>query len=427
MSRLLVLAICLAACDGGNPTSPCADLGGDMGGACVVPPSAPLARSTCSDPATQGLFCDPVSGSTPNLACLATSVDGGVTPSSTDRLPMSGFVNVFATGPDTNHVTVSAFTTIALQTGADPGQLTPVEHVDVCYYFAATPACTADTDCATGTCLDNGFCAPDKFDTTKSCVLATADDLLACDADPTLGCVAPKLDGCATACDDGLAGRVDRQKYCHPTADGTGSCRPRARWQVRYPTMSVPADQPVAIRVSGASSASDARFASTVTPNVFVTMSRPCTSAGQTDCWDAGKNVYRRDVVAMSQVDYDSIAVNSGLVAGIAPGHGAILGEVHDCDGVRLANAQVVAQPVPGRSTYFSDAIPAQPVPDVTRAARGTDARGLYAELDLVPGLVTVTPWGYVSSGGALETLGAVEVRVYANTYTLIDVGGGRP
>ncbi|MEO6954265.1 MAG: hypothetical protein ABI321_20855, partial [Polyangia bacterium] len=159
-----------------------------------------------------------------------------------------------------------------------------------------------------------------------------------------------------------------------------------------------------------------------------------CATDTSVECYDANidanaTKVYHLDLTALSLVDDLGLPQRAGLMGGITRGQGAIIGQVHDCDGVRLANAQVgfIAGDQPDRVTYFDATDPAIPFPDAGRAQLGTDASGLYAAFNFQPGPVTVEAAGLLTTDGALVDLGANDVRVYANTVTLVGLSGARP
>lgn len=387
MTRRLLLscALALVACDGAAGTIPdCNDL--ELGGSCFVRPTAPIARTACG---VFRDFCGDGSTTSPQLACL----DGTAATPVDKRVTVTGFVGVFATGPDTDNLTIQAFEQSTLATGSNPATLTP---------FAR--ASTART-------------------------LTDATTMRACDADSTVGCVTPATT-CSIDCADGLEGRADKGFYCHALASGGDACGKRARWEARYTLASnVPVGRPIAIRVTGPDGTSDHRWTSTITFGVIVPSTAPaCATDTSVECYDAS-GAYRLDLTALSLVDYLGLPQRAGLMGGITAGQGAIIGQVHDCDGVRLANAQVgfIAADQPDRVTYFDTSDPAVPFPDAGRAQLGTDPSGLYAAFNFQPGAVTVEAAGLLTADGALVGLGAVESRVYANTVTLVGLSGARP
>lgn len=130
----------------------------------------------------------------------------------------------------------------------------------------------------------------------------------------------------------------------------------------------------------------------------------------------------------ISNGDWQSIPATSALTEGIRPGRGALAGEVHDCDDVRLANASVESQPRrvwDGPVVYFSDN-DTNPLPDLSRAGIGTSLLGTYALLDVEPGLVTVAATGYDASM-QLVHLGSYRARIFPDSVTIVTFRGLRP
>lgn len=385
MTRRLLLscALALAACSGPSGTVPdCNDL--DLGASCFVRPTSPLVRTAC------GAFRDFCGGgSAPQLACL----DAAPRTAGPARRTLTGFVGVFATGPNTDGLAVQVFEQSTLATGGNPATLTPI---------ARTKTASSSTDATT---------------------------LRACDVDSAVGCVTPTT-ACSVACADGLGGRSDKSFYCRTLPDGSDACAKRTRWEARYTLASdVPVDRPIAIRVTGPNGASDQIWATTMTFGIIVPSVAPtCASDTSVECYDAS-GAYHVDLTALSKVDYLSLPQRAGLQGSVTRGRGAVIGQVHDCDGVRLANAQIAfsTENLPDRVTYFDASDPAVPFPDAGRAQLGTDASGLYAAFNLEPGAVRVEAAGLLTAGGSLVDLGATDARIYADTVTLIGLGGGRP
>lgn len=130
----------------------------------------------------------------------------------------------------------------------------------------------------------------------------------------------------------------------------------------------------------------------------------------------------------ISNSDWTAIPATSTLTSGIPVGHGALAGEVHDCDDVRLTNATVESSPTrawDGPVVYFSEN-DTNPLPDLSRAERGTSLLGTYALLDMVPGPVRVSAVGYASASQVVH-LGSYRARVYPDSVTTVTFRGLRP
>jgi hypothetical protein len=359
--------------------------GGTSDGGCFFPATVGAARTQCGDVQE---YCDTTGVAAPNLDCLTS---GSAPPPGTPpaMVTLTGFVHVFSSGPDSNGVKVQVFDA-AQVTAADPANQ------------QAIGAVTAALDPATQR---------------------------ACDADGSKGCSIPLATGCQLpTCNDGLGGRTDDQKYCRDNG-ADGECSDRLRWEARYSIAGVPTNTPLVIRVTGPGNKSDSVWATTVAFNIFLSTSdRACKNVSDTDCLDtstAGMPKYQLNVSALSAADYVNIPVLSGLPGGITSGQGAIAGEVHDCNNVRVANVEVTTSPTADRYTYFNGN-PVKTLPDASRAAVGTDRLGLFAALNERPGAVRVETAGALTAGGTLISFGAVDAFVYANAVSIVNVNGGK-
>ena len=163
--------------------------------------------------------------------------------------------------------------------------------------------------------------------------------------------------------------------------------------------------------------------------NVFLPSDAPSCGGDSeaVDCMDTRDMAhpkYQINVNVLSQADYGNIPVSAGLAAGISPNLGAVAGEVHDCDNVRVGNVMVGVSPTGERLTYFNGN-PYNTVPDSSRASTGTDRLGLYTSLNIKPGPVTVQAVGLV--GGMPVSLGKYTAYTYPGTVSVVNINGGRP
>lgn len=141
-----------------------------------------------------------------------------------------------------------------------------------------------------------------------------------------------------------------------------------------------------------------------------------------------GTRRVRFNARVISNGDWQSIPATSALTEGIGAGRGALAGEVHDCDDVRLANATVESNPRrvwDGPTVYFSDN-DTNPLPDLSRGGIGTSLLGTYALLDMNPGQVTVVATGY-DNNMRLVHLGSYRARVFPDSVTIVTFRGLRP
>ncbi len=131
--------------------------------------------------------------------------------------------------------------------------------------------------------------------------------------------------------------------------------------------------------------------------------------------------VYTHNVKALAADDYTVIA-QAAIGGPISAGNGAIAGEVHDCDDVRLTNATVNTEAHKQLLTYFtSDEV--HPLPET--GASSTSILGLYAAIDVPPGPASVAALGLVN--GKVTTVGYYRVRVFPDSVTSITFKGLRP
>jgi hypothetical protein len=381
MRGLILVGVLVAGCGSGS--------GGNGGGCtqfgavCLFPPTQAAVRTACGD-VTE--YCDSGAQPMPNLTCLATPKSDGSGPAT---VTLTGFVHVFSSGPDSTNVLVAVYDAASLANGADPKNVSPI---------AMT---TATLDPSTQR---------------------------ACDATAANGCSIPSASGCALpVCNDGLNGHNDDHKYCRDLGGGMSSCSDRLRWESRYTLANVPTNKQLVIHTAGMGGASDSTWALLASWNVYLsTADHACTDLSDTDCIDTSNGTYQLNVNALSRSDYVNIPTSAGLAGGIAAGQGAIAGEVHDCDNVRVGNVAVATAPSASRFTYFNGN-PVMTLPDSSRFSSGTDRLGLFAALNLPPGKATIQAAGLTTAGGTLSDFGSFDVFVYPDTVSIANVNGGKP
>jgi hypothetical protein len=103
----------------------------------------------------------------------------------------------------------------------------------------------------------------------------------------------------------------------------------------------------------------------------------------------------------------------------ITPGNGVIAGTIHDCDDIRIGNATIGFSSRPGVIAYFNGVF-GDPTPDPSRTL-GTNIDGIYAALDIAPGVVRAEAEAYV--GGVLSA-GGYDVQVFPDSVTLLTLRG---
>jgi hypothetical protein len=325
----------------------------------------------------------------PALACLGQPAR--MHPATPDKVTLTGFVHPFSGGNSNDPVVIQVFRASDLANGGDPASITPITSATV------------------------------GFDPTTA---KDASQFRACDADPHIGCVAVDPAACVQpVCQDGLNGRPDLKEYCR----AGGVCSQRKRWEPRYTLMNIPTNTGLVMRTYGANGPD--QWSTLVEWNIFLASDdKSCggdpLAVNCLDTSDAAHPTYQRNANVLSAADYVNIPVTVGLSSGITPGKGAIAGEVHDCDDVRIENAQVGVNPAGDKFTYFNGD-PYNTLPDSTRAATGTDRLGLFAALNMTTGHVEVQAVGLVN--GKETSLGTFKAFVYSGAVSVINVNGGKP
>jgi hypothetical protein len=130
---------------------------------------------------------------------------------------------------------------------------------------------------------------------------------------------------------------------------------------------------------------------------------------------------FDKDVRALDASDYNLIA-QTAMGKTITPGNGAVGGEVHDCDNIRLENAVVDVDVSRFALTYFTSNEDT-PLPDVK--AKVTSTLGLYAAMDIKPGPVVVAAAGVVD--GKLVGAGFFRTRIFPDAVTSVTFRGLKP
>jgi hypothetical protein len=392
--HLLPLAA-LAGCGGGNMQNTDGGTGCSpgqikFGAVCLTAPTMPAARTACGD-VTE--FCDATASMKPNLGCLSAGPKNH--PPTPATVTMTGFVHPFSSGKSNATVTIQVYRASDLLGVSDISMAQPI-----------VPAIMIGFD------------------------PSTANDLTtfrACDADSHVGCV-PVSGGCMPPCTDGLTGRPDTpQQYCRDF-NGVPTCESRLRWEPRFAIPGLPTNTQLVIRSSGANGMSDGTWATLVAWNVFLASDdKSCGGDPQaTDCLDTtdmANPKYQLNVNVLSQSDYFNIPFTSGLSSGITKGQGAVAGEVHDCDNVRLGNVQVGVQPQGDRFTYFNGD-PYMTIPDSSRAGTGTDRLGLFSSLNVTPGKIAVESAALVD--GMTVSAGTFSAMLYPDSVAVVNLNGGK-
>jgi hypothetical protein len=326
--------------------------------------------------------CSTALEATPNLACLTNPVSPPCGPAT---VTVTGIVEVFSSGPSSDGVTVGVY---------DGGAIDAASTLDL-----AAPIGAPFTTQLNSTSVQTARACRTTLDNQLICQMPTAD--------------------CGTQCPP----VVNATQYCYQGVCQTGFLR----WELPYTITGIPTNRFLAIRTNGPGGAQDPTWGQLVQYNVYLSTADPsCDATHTTNCFVAGASTptYRLNINALSRGDYENIPTTAGLNGGIPAGHGAIAGEVDDCDDVRVSGAQVGTNPQSTTLTYFNGD-PANTLPSVGRTPQGTDVDGLYAALDLVPGPVTVRAAGEVA--GSTVDLGSFKAKIWPDSVSIIPINSGHP
>jgi hypothetical protein len=329
------------------------------------------------------------SGPVPDLTCVDDPPGPG--PADPATVTLTGFVDVFSSGPNADGARIQVFRADTLE---DAGSID-----------AVTPLAQYDIGLDAGTLVEARACPKETSFMQGQCVVPTDD--------------------CSGQCDKVLGAGT----FCYQTV-----CEDLQRWEVRYAIPDLPTNEFLVIRTVGLDSQGNPQATgNTWSPlyqyNVYLaTNDRACATDSDTDCIDTTVTpaLYRSEVNLLSSQDYMTIPTSAGLSAGVTPGHGALAGEVHDCDSSRIQHVQIGFERgrIPRVLAYFNGN-PVKTLPRLQQAALGTNLLSLYAGLDIPPGPVSVVAVGV--DNGALREVGRFRARVWPDSTTLVRIGGGRP
>jgi hypothetical protein len=408
----LVLGLAVVGCGGDDDKADAAPLGActgtysqafpseDDAQFCMFPwgtDKPELELTLCEDISENCKPCDgdcATTDTTPDFSCLADPPMGPATPAT---VTMTGFVDVFSSGPNSDGARIQVFRESQLDGVDDITTVTPIATFDVVLdaaTLADARACPVERDLEGDPDFEQGKCSlPD--------------------------------DTCTGQCDKIL----DAVEFCHKT-----TCDDLSRWEVRYTIPSVPTNEFLVIRSVGLDTDGNPQvlnntWSPLIQYNVFLsTADKACADESDTDCIDTSVDpaLYRSDANLLSSQDYLTIPTSAGLSAGITPGNGGIAGEIHDCNSIRLGNAQVgfTADRVP-RVIVFFNGNPVKTLPSLQQVTKGTNSLSLYAGLDVAPGPIDVVSVGVKDA--ALFEANRFTARIWPDSITLVRLGGGRP
>ena len=361
-------------------------------------PSTTASRTQCGEIVEE---CDKTGKKEPNLKCITAAAPK--TPSGPATVTLAGYVDVFSNGPDSDNVVVEVYDGAALMKAiiadAKAGKLKSK------YFPTSVKPLNTDTVKLNWT------------DKTKIPEDATRGKARACPQDNKLKapCIVPPLKCGPTKVECDLEG----DEYCHD-----GQCIERLRWESRYRIANLPTNKYLVIRTIGTHGFKPGTWGVMAQFNVYLRADAPkCLDGEFNDCLNS-KGEHELEVNALYSGDYSTIPITAGLSGGVPEGHGAIAGEVHDCDDIKLSGFQVGTNPTPAVMAYFNGNS-VKTLPDLPQLKHGTNIDGIFAALDIVPGEVTISAVGQV--GGKLVSAGTIKAAVLPDTVTVITFDGRKP
>ena len=344
--------------------------------------------------------CDNSGKTSPNLACWTGSAP--TKPSGPATMTLSGFVDVFSSGPDADNIVVEVYDSAALLAAIKAE--------------ASAGTLKTKTFPSSVTPLGTYTAKLNWTDKTKPPTGARA-----CPADSKLNkpCTVPTIQCGAATCD------IKGDEYCEPSLK---KCIERLRWESRYAIANMPTNKRLVVRTRGTKGFDDGTWSVMAEFNVYLRADAPkCSTLSAerryNDCIN-DQGHYELEVNALSKADFSTIPITAGLSGGITEGNGAIAGEVHDCDDVKLSGFQVGVQPIPTVLTYFNGN-PIKTLPDQSQQKLGTNVDGIFSALDIKAGLARVVALGMV--GSKEVTAGVVEAAVLPDTVSVVTFDGRKP
>lgn len=361
-------------------------------------PSTEAKRTQCSEIVED---CDKTGKTTPDLSCITAAAP--TAPKGPATVTLAGYVDVFSNGPDSDNVVVEVYDSAALIAAivADgkAGKLKAK------YFPTSVKPLNSDTVYLKWT------------DETKLPEDATRGKARACPMDNKLKlpCIVPQLKCGPSKVECDLKG----DEYCH-----NGQCIERLRWESRYRIPNIPTNKYLVVRTIGTHGFKVGTWGIMAQFNIYLRADAPkCTDGEFNDCINS-KGEYELEVNALYSGDYSTIPITAGLSGGVPEGHGAIAGQVHDCDDIKLSGFQVGTNPRATVMAYFNGN-PVKTLPDLPQLKHGSNIDGLFAALDIVPGEVTISAVGKV--GGKLLSAGTIKAAVLPDTVTVITFDGRKP
>lgn len=322
--------------------------------------------------------CDDTGSAAPDLSCLGVP---DTPPASPPTVTITGYLDVFSGGDEPLDIKVQVF---------DPADLVGVTRID----SSITPLGEVTITVAD---LEADLAAS----VARAC-FAESDNI----AEFSIECPVPTAD-CGGTCLDELSG----SDFCY-----NGSCYDRLRYEGRYEIPNIPTHMPLVIRTAGIDEYDDLEWGVMAQVNVYLRTTD--TEYNETE------GTYEIDAQVISRGDWLKIPQTMGLSGGMSSGFGAIAGEVHDCNGLRLTGAQVGLFPQSAYFAYFNGN-PIDTVPLTARLSEGTNSLSVYAEFELPAGDMAVEAWGLIN--GTPTLLGSHQTSIFQDSVTVLSINDGKP
>ncbi len=361
-------------------------------------PTTAAKRTQCGEIVEE---CDKTGKKDPNLACITAAAP--TAPKGPATVTLAGYVDVFSNGPDSDNVVVEVYDGEALMKAIVADK--KAGKLKAKYFPTSVKPLATDTVYLKWT------------DKTKVPEDATRGKARACPKDNKLKlpCIVPQIECGPTKIECDLKG----DEYCH-----NGQCIERLRWESRYRIPNIPTNKYLVVRTIGTHGFKPGTWGIMAQFDVYLRADAPkCTDGQFNDCINS-KGDYEMEVNALYSGDYSTIPITAGLSGGVPEGHGAIAGEVHDCDDIKLSGFQVGTNPTPTVMAYFNGN-PVKTLPDLPQLKHGTNIDGIFAALDIEPGEVTVSAVGLV--GSKMLSAGVIKAAVLPDTVTVITFEGQKP
>jgi hypothetical protein len=252
-------------------------------------------------------------------------------------------------------------------------------------------------------------------------------EILALDDDGNMGELLGSYVSDTTCSDHETAGEFPSQhESTDEAADCPGPCREKispdnhdCRELGYYRIEGIPTGEPLVVKTSQAEGSG--LWKDMVSFNIWF-FNDEIRDVGGTD-----HVFYKARIVSTD--DWRNIPVAAGDTNGVAPGYGAVAGEIHDCSDRRLGFAMAATHPAPNTLTYFNG-VEEKLYPNLARSAYGTNIDGLYASIEIEADAAGTPVWVSALAqveGEGVVSLGWLKAFVYPDTLSSVTLRGTRP